>query len=41
MELEYASDVAAAAFKTWRNSTVLSRQRIMFNLQHLIRENMV
>lgn len=39
-ELQYASDVAHDAFKTWRKTTVLSRQRIMFNLQHLIRENM-
>ena len=39
-ELKHASQVAQDAFKTWKTSTVLSRQRIMFNLQHLIRENM-
>ena len=39
-ELNLASEAAHEAFKTWRNTTVLARQRIMFNLQHLIRENM-
>ena len=36
------SAVAAAkeAFPGWSNTSVLSRQRVMFNLQHLIRENM-
>ncbi|KAI8913387.1 Aldehyde/histidinol dehydrogenase [Gorgonomyces haynaldii] len=39
-ELKYAADVAQDAFKSWRKTTVLTRQRVMFNLQHLIRENM-
>jgi malonate-semialdehyde dehydrogenase (acetylating)/methylmalonate-semialdehyde dehydrogenase len=39
---EMNSAVAAAkeAFPGWSNTSVLSRQRVMFNLQHLIRENM-
>ncbi|KAJ3215936.1 Methylmalonate-semialdehyde dehydrogenase [acylating] mitochondrial [Dinochytrium kinnereticum] len=39
-ELKYASDVAQSAFKTWRKSSVLTRQKVMLNLQALIRENM-
>ncbi|KAJ1548409.1 Methylmalonate-semialdehyde dehydrogenase [acylating] mitochondrial [Cladochytrium tenue] len=40
-ELQRASDAAAAAFVGWRKSTVLARQRVMFNLQALIRKHMV
>ena len=39
-ELEEASKVAAYAFKSWKKTTVLARQRIMFELQALIRTNM-
>ncbi|KAJ3197007.1 Methylmalonate-semialdehyde dehydrogenase [acylating] mitochondrial [Irineochytrium annulatum] len=39
-ELKHAGDVAHNAFKTWKKSTVLTRQRIMLNLQALIRDNM-
>ncbi|KAJ3413582.1 Methylmalonate-semialdehyde dehydrogenase [acylating] mitochondrial [Chytridiales sp. JEL 0842] len=39
-ELKYASDVAAKAFKKWKKSSVLSRQRVMMDLQLLIRDNM-
>ncbi|KAI8893854.1 Aldehyde/histidinol dehydrogenase, partial [Globomyces pollinis-pini] len=39
-ELKEAEDVAKSAFKTWKKSTILSRQRIMFELQALIRQNM-
>ncbi|KAI8836358.1 Aldehyde/histidinol dehydrogenase [Chytridium lagenaria] len=39
-ELKYASDVAQSAFKTWKKSSILTRQRVMLNLQALIRENM-
>ncbi|KAG0304729.1 hypothetical protein BGZ98_005107 [Dissophora globulifera] len=39
-ELNYAADSAAEAFKTWRKTTVLHRQRKMLDLQLLIRDNM-
>ncbi|KAJ3319378.1 Methylmalonate-semialdehyde dehydrogenase [acylating] mitochondrial, partial [Blyttiomyces sp. JEL0837] len=39
-ELKHATDVAGAAFKTWKKSSILSRQRVMLNLQALVRENM-
>ena len=39
-ELLEASKVAADAFKSWKKTTVLARQRIMFELQTLIRTNM-
>ncbi|KAG0230557.1 Methylmalonate-semialdehyde dehydrogenase [acylating] mitochondrial [Actinomortierella wolfii] len=39
-ELKYAADSAAEAFKTWRKTSILSRQRKMLDLQLLIRENM-
>jgi len=38
-EMNAAVDAAAAAFKSWRNTPVTSRQRVMFNLQHLIRRD--
>ncbi|ORY45986.1 Methylmalonate-semialdehyde dehydrogenase [Rhizoclosmatium globosum] len=37
-ELKYATDNAAEAFKTWKKTSVLARQRIMMDLQLLIRE---
>ncbi len=40
-ELSEASKAASSAFKTWKKSSILSRQRIMFELQALIRQNMV
>ncbi len=39
-ELNEAAEVAQTAFATWKNTSILSRQRIMFNLAHLIRQNM-
>ena len=35
-----AAEAAQAAFPSWADVSILSRQRVMFNLQHLIRENM-
>jgi malonate-semialdehyde dehydrogenase (acetylating)/methylmalonate-semialdehyde dehydrogenase len=39
-ELNHAADVSAKAFKTWKKSSVLTRQKIMLDLQLLIRDNM-
>ncbi|KAI9590866.1 Aldehyde/histidinol dehydrogenase [Syncephalis fuscata] len=39
-ELKEATHAASLAFKQWRNSSVLSRQRIMLDLQKAIRDNM-
>ncbi|TPX64894.1 hypothetical protein SpCBS45565_g05547 [Spizellomyces sp. 'palustris'] len=39
-ELTHASRTAEEAFKTWKQSSVLTRQRIMMNLQLLIRDHM-
>ncbi|KAJ3361691.1 hypothetical protein HDU91_003800 [Kappamyces sp. JEL0680] len=39
-ELAEAEKVAAYAYKSWKKSSILSRQRIMFELQALIRQNM-
>eukprot|EP00056_Hartaetosiga_gracilis_P021407 m.23981 g.23981 ORF g.23981 m.23981 type:complete len:520 (-) comp9059_c0_seq1:168-1727(-) len=38
-ELDRASASAAEAFKTWSQTSVISRQNIMFNLRNLIKEN--
>ncbi|KAF0517023.1 Methylmalonate-semialdehyde dehydrogenase [Gigaspora margarita] len=38
-ELKAAADTAAEAFKTWRKSSILSRQRILLDFQLLIREH--
>ncbi|KAI0036634.1 methylmalonate-semialdehyde dehydrogenase [Vararia minispora EC-137] len=38
-EFEQAVDAASQAFKTWSKTTVLTRQRVIFELQRLIREN--
>lgn len=39
-ELQAAVDAAAAAFPSWRRTSVISRQAIMFRLQTLIRRDM-
>lgn len=39
-ELKAATESASRAFKTWKNTSVLSRQRKMLDLQALIRDNM-
>ncbi|RKO84401.1 Aldehyde/histidinol dehydrogenase [Blyttiomyces helicus] len=39
-ELAHAERTAAEAFKTWKRSSVLTRQRIMLDLQLLVRQNM-
>ena len=38
-EMTAAVDAAQAAFSQWSEESVLSRQRVMFNLQELIREH--
>jgi len=38
-EMQAASDGAAEAFQTWRDSSVMTRQTVMFNLARLLREN--
>ena len=38
-ELEEATKSAASAAKEWKKTTVLQRQRIMMDLQYLIRQN--
>ncbi|KAF8078767.1 methylmalonate-semialdehyde dehydrogenase [Lyophyllum atratum] len=38
-EFEQAAEAASQAFKTWSQTSVLSRQRFVLNLQQLIREN--
>ncbi len=38
-EMRRAVDSAEKAFKTWKNTSLLSRQQIMFRLAYLIREN--
>ncbi|ETW86946.1 hypothetical protein HETIRDRAFT_305451 [Heterobasidion irregulare TC 32-1] len=38
-EFEQAVDAASRAFKTWSNTSVLTRQRFVLELQRLIREN--
>jgi malonate-semialdehyde dehydrogenase (acetylating)/methylmalonate-semialdehyde dehydrogenase len=40
-ELKEAAHAASLAFKTWRKSSILARQRIMLDLQKAIRDNMV
>ncbi|KAJ3081747.1 Methylmalonate-semialdehyde dehydrogenase [acylating] mitochondrial [Rhizoclosmatium hyalinum] len=40
-ELKYATNNAAEAFKTWKKTSVLARQRIMMDLQLLIREKQI
>ncbi|KAJ7225669.1 methylmalonate-semialdehyde dehydrogenase [Mycena pura] len=38
-EFEQAVDAASHAFKSWRRTSVLTRQRVVFELQHLLRQN--
>ena len=38
-ELKAAVNSAEKAFKTWKNTSLLSRQQILFRLAYLIREN--
>ena len=40
-EMEAATQCAQATFKTWSQTSVLTRQQIMFKYQQLIRENIV
>ena len=40
-EMEEAVQAAQTAFTEWRNSTPLTRQRLMLDLQKLIRDNSV
>ncbi|XP_055925031.1 probable methylmalonate-semialdehyde dehydrogenase [acylating], mitochondrial isoform X1 [Argiope bruennichi] len=39
-EMEWAVASAKETFKTWSNTSILTRQQTMFKLQHLIKENM-
>jgi len=39
-EMQAAVDAAKEAFKTWSRTSVLTRQQIMFNFQHIIKKNM-
>ncbi|KAG0336332.1 Methylmalonate-semialdehyde dehydrogenase [acylating] mitochondrial [Podila horticola] len=39
-ELKHAADSAAEAFKSWKKTSILHRQRKMLDLQLLIRDNM-
>eukprot|EP00731_Ephydatia_muelleri_P022223 Em0014g814a len=36
-----AAESAQAAFRSWRETSAMSRQQVMFKLQHLIKENML
>ncbi|KAF9527804.1 methylmalonate-semialdehyde dehydrogenase [Crepidotus variabilis] len=38
-EFKEAVDAASQAFKTWSRTSVLTRQRFVFELQHLLRQN--
>ena len=38
-ELKEATDAAAAAAREWKKTTVLARQKVMMDLQYLIRQN--
>jgi len=40
-EMESAVAAAKAAFPAWAETSVLSRQQVMFNLQHLVKKHMV
>uniref|UniRef100_A0A1B0CFG4 Probable methylmalonate-semialdehyde/malonate-semialdehyde dehydrogenase [acylating], mitochondrial n=1 Tax=Lutzomyia longipalpis TaxID=7200 RepID=A0A1B0CFG4_LUTLO len=39
-EMQHAVESAKNAFKTWSQTSILTRQQIMFRLQHLIKSNM-
>ncbi|GFZ48794.1 hypothetical protein JCM24511_06543 [Saitozyma sp. JCM 24511] len=38
-EFKAAVDAASQAFKTWSTTSIMRRQRVMFELQHLIRQH--
>ena len=38
-ELKEATETAAVAAKEWKKTTVLQRQKVMIDLQYLIRQN--
>ena len=40
-EMKAAVAAASSAFPAWRDTSIMSRQQVMFRLQHLIREKMV
>jgi len=40
-ELRLAGDSAHEAFQKWKNTSVLTRQEVMFKLQQKIKDNMV
>ena len=40
-EMQAAVDAASAAYPKWADTTVLTRQQIMFKYQQLIKDNMV
>lgn len=40
-EMESAVAAAKAAFPAWAEQSILSRQQVMFNLQHLVKKHMV
>jgi malonate-semialdehyde dehydrogenase (acetylating)/methylmalonate-semialdehyde dehydrogenase len=40
-ELKEAARAAELAFKDWRKQSILTRQKLMLDLQYAIRENMV
>ena len=40
-EMQAAVDAAKQAFKSWSQTSILTRQQTMFRYQSLIRENMV
>ena len=39
--MESAVAAAKAAFPAWAEQSILSRQQVMFNLQHLVKKHMV
>ena len=40
-EMEAAAEAAQSAFGSWRETSLMTRQQVMFKLQRLIRDNMV
>lgn len=40
-EMQAAVDAAKDAFKSWSQTSVMTRQSVMFNLSRIIRDNMV
>ena len=39
--MESAVAAAKAAFPAWADTSIVSRQQVMFNLQHLVKKYMV